>query len=72
MGSSNSAVTESWSITSWLSSNPNYIVVLLVAIMLPLVLLIDRIGMNPTVASGPTTKAKDSSTGLKEEAKKDK
>lgn len=36
----------------------NYIAVLLVAIILPLVLFIDRIGINPTVVAGPTAKSK--------------
>ena len=69
MDPSSSTATDSWSITSWLSSNPNYIAVLLVAIILPLILFVDRIGINPTVAAGPTAKSKSPS---KKEAKKNK
>lgn len=72
MDSSSSATTDSWSIASWLSSNPNYIAVLLVAIILPLILFIDRIGINPTVVAGPTAKSKIPSSDSKKEAKKNK
>ena len=72
MDPSSSTATDTWSITSWLSSNPNYIAVLLVAIILPLILFVDRIGINPTVAAGPTAKSKSPSSDSKKEAKKNK
>ena len=64
--SSTETPTGSWSITSWLSANPTYIAVLLVAILLPLVLMIDKIGMEPTVPAKPMK------APTKQEAKKDK
>ena len=66
METSNSDVAPGlWSITTWLSANPAYIAVLLAAILVPLVLYLDRIGMEPGV---PTKPAKPSI----KEAKKDK
>ena len=64
--SSSDTSTGSWSITSWLAANPTYIAVLLTAVLVPLVLLIDKIGIEPAVPAKPM-KAPAS-----KEAKKDK
>lgn len=58
--------TRSWSITSWLGENPTYIAVLLTAILVPLVLFIDRIGIEPAVPAKPMK------APANKEAKKDK
>ena len=59
-------LTGSWSITSWLSVNLTYITILLMAILIPLILMLDKIGTEPTVPAKPIK------APTKQEAKKDK